>query len=632
MESQQEQSSPALDDCLKLLKGERDEQRLAGLLLVTKFCKGDDLPSLRRIYDCVGVRFLDRLLWTGAGKGTVTGNAGGNRDAYLQLSVTVLAAFCRVPDIAASQDMVSKIPLVLEILSKESASSVLEECYEFLYLVSSASEDGVLTFYESGGIKVLASHMPTFPDGSHQMELAMKFVQVLLSKLSLDVVCNGYPLELSLIVATIARQFAVLHDAVKFEALHLLSAIFSSNYLAPLYDALRVLPNKNWTNFMRNGIAAILQNRVAPAEKFQALILAKAMISIIGEKWLIGPIQLPNLEEPISADRCLLLVLGQSRVEVAVLLNELAYLKYEASKSSSSFDETIHLKQRNVAIAFSLVEKIIKLISNLSENEGDLLDDSTSTKVIKGLNETIDVVLEYLRDAKEHGQRKGDDLLASVRVIGSYLAETPLACKEKVRELLGFMLSIESEEETRPFYSVCFLLPMLCQLTMKTEGCKALVSCGGHKAVIDCLVNLIGRDSCMVEDNGSIFLACDTILNLFLKKEQLLFPLDESTVTKFLKALAYWTENINDPSVTMMASSICSLLFDFTSEDALVGHSNFDESTLNSLCRLIARSMASWGQGMSSDAEANMDLLEIVTAGYNRWASRFPHVREAVER
>lgn len=41
----------------------------------------------------------------------------------------------------------------------------------------------------------------------------------------------------------------------------------------------------------------------APAEKFQALILAKAMISIIGEKWLIGPIQLPNSEEPISADR-----------------------------------------------------------------------------------------------------------------------------------------------------------------------------------------------------------------------------------------------------------------------------------------------------------------------------------------
>lgn len=64
-----------------------------------------------------------------------------------------------------------------------------------------------------------------------------------------------------------------------------------------------------------------------------------------------------------------MLVLEQSRVEVAVLLNELAYMKYEASKCSSS-DETFFLKQRNLAVVFSLVEKIIKLVSCLGESEG----------------------------------------------------------------------------------------------------------------------------------------------------------------------------------------------------------------------------------------------------------------------
>ncbi|PON71297.1 Neurochondrin [Parasponia andersonii] len=634
MESQREEPSPtpALEDCLKLLKGERDEQRLAGLLLVTKFCSGDDLSSLRRVYDAVGVLFLDRLLRTGAGKGTSTSNAGDNRDAYLKLSITVLAAFCRVPDLAASQDMVSKIPLLLEILSKESTSSVLEECYEFLYLVSLASEDGVLKLYQSGGMKVLASHMSTFPDGSRQMELAMKLVQLLLTKLSLDAVCQGYLPELSLIVATIAKQFSVLHDAVKFEALHLLSAILSSKNSAPIYDALRLLPDKNWANYMRDGIVAILQNHVVPAEKLQALILAESMISILGERWLIGRTNIPNAEEPIPADRCLLLVLEQSRVEVAVLLNELAYLKYEASKSASSLDETIHLKQQNVAISFSLVEKIIKLISNLGENEGDLIDDSILMRAIKGLNETVGVVLEYLQDAKEHEQRKGDDLLASVRVIGSYLAETPLACKEKVRELLEYMLSVEGAEEPSPLYSVCFLLPLLCQLTMNAEGCKAVVSCGGHKAVIDCLIKLTGPNSCRVEDNGCIFLACDMVLNLLLKREQLQFPLDESTTINLLKALSYWTEGLDDPSFIMMASSICSLVFDFTSEDTLLANSNFDQRTINSISRLIARSLASWGQNVSNDANESMDLLEIVSSGYFRWAPRFPHVRDAVER
>ncbi|OMO90747.1 Neurochondrin [Corchorus olitorius] len=81
-----------------------------------------------------------------------------------------------------------------------------------------------------------------------------------------------------------------------------------------------------------------------------------------------------------------------------------------------------------------------------------------------------------------------------------------------------------------------------------------------------------------------------------------------------------------------MASSICALVFDLTSEDALLNHPGFSSTYLDSLSRLIARSLASWGQGMSGSAEAEMDLLEIITAGYSRWANRFPQIRKAVER
>ena len=121
-------------------------------------------------------------------------------------------------------------------------------------------------------------------------------------------------------------------------------------------------------------------------------------MSIVGEGWLIGEIELPDVQDAIPSDRysviatsndalfinfsyiififlfyldlrCLILVLEQSRVEIAVMLNELAYMKYEASKNSS-LKEDIILKQRNVATAFSLVEKIIKLISNVEEDQG----------------------------------------------------------------------------------------------------------------------------------------------------------------------------------------------------------------------------------------------------------------------
>lgn len=55
---------------------------------------------------------------------------------------------------------------------------------------------------------------------------------------------------------------------------------------------------------------------------------------------------------------------------MAVLLNELAYLKYKSSKTSQA-DEAVSQKQRNLAILFSLIERIIKMISNAS-SEGML--------------------------------------------------------------------------------------------------------------------------------------------------------------------------------------------------------------------------------------------------------------------
>ncbi|XP_057986062.1 uncharacterized protein LOC110643219 [Hevea brasiliensis] len=259
--------------------------------------------------------------------------------------------------------------------------------------------------------------------------------------------------------------------------------------------------------------------------------------------------------------------MSADKVQVDALLNELTYLKYEASKNTSTIAVSVLVKQQNVAIAFSMVERIIKLTSAMAGNEEELIGENTFIKVINGLNETINVLLEYLKDVKEHGQNKGNDLLASVGVVGSYLAETPDACKDKVRELLVYMLSIEADDESRfGNFNIVF--------------------------VVECLIIVIRPCCYTVEDDSSIFLACNTIMNLLLKKEQVQFPVDESTAADLLMALGYWAEDANDPSVLMMASSICAFLFDYTSEEALLYHSNFERSSLCHLSQLIARSLA----------------------------------------
>ncbi|KAI3996661.1 hypothetical protein MKX01_009493 [Papaver californicum] len=628
------EQAPALEDCLKLLKGERDEQRLAGLLLATKFCTGDDHSSIRRIYDAVGDRFLDRLLMSGMGKATAGVKEVDNQDAYLQLSVTILAAICRVPEIASSIYMISKVPVFLEILSKGVGPTIYDECYEFLVLVSTASEGGLSKLYDSGCINVLASSMYSFPNGSHSFELAVRLLQLVLTKIPLETICTKHPSELTCMVAVIAKQFALLHNALKFEMLHLLTVILSSNYAAPVHNSLRFMLNDSWTTYMRVGVVAVLQNRVVSAEKLQALILAESVISIVGENWLIDQKQLPDDREiePIPADRCLLLVLESSRVEVAVLLNEIAYMKYEENQSVRG--EVISLKLRNLAVAFSLIEKTIKLVSSVcgdeEANAGSPISERTLGKVFAGLTETIGVVLEFLQDAKDHGQRKGDDLLASVRVIGSYLAETPFACKEKIHDLLEYMLSVEGEDEPSPFFSICFLLPMLCQITMEIEGCKMLASFGGHNSVMECLVKLIGLNNTGV-DSSTIFMACDTIMNLLLKREDTRVQFDGSVQIYLLTALASWTENVNDQSVIMMASTICSLIFDSTSEEALVNHPNVGHIILNKLSQLIVRSLATYGQDMFDDGKADVDLHQIISKGYAGWADRFPEIKKTLQ-
>ncbi|KAJ9559393.1 hypothetical protein OSB04_014007 [Centaurea solstitialis] len=561
----------------------------------------------------------------GMGKGSTSESRQENQDAYLQLSVTILAAFCRVASIASSDDMVKKIPLVLEVLSKELGPSPVEECFEFLYLVSAAHKDGIQIFYESGGMAMLASQMSKLPDGSHTIEVAMKLLQLTISKLPLDTITKEYYSELSSVVTVLARQFAVLHNALKFEALHLLSTILSSIYAAPVHEILRTMSNKMWLTYVRVGVVAVLQNRVAPEQRLEALMLAESIMCIVGEGWLIGQMHLPDTQDPIPADRCILLVLESSRVEIAVLLNDLAYLKYEKAKDSLD-NETFRLKQRNLGTAFSLVEKTVKLISSVAADEGNIISEKMFTKIITGLNETVAVILDYLRDAKDHGQHKGNDLLASVRIVGSYLADAPAACNDKIRELLGYLVLVEGEDEKSPFSSVCFLLPMLCQITMETDGCRLIASSGAYKAVIECLIKLLLEDGGTVEDNGPIFLACDTILNLLLKREEIGLQLDDSYFIKLLGVLSSWAEDAVDCSSTMMASSICTLILDSTSEAVLQSHPHFNSNNLISLSRLMRRSMAA---SYSKDTEA--DLLQIVISGYSRWADRYPNVKAAVE-
>lgn len=103
---QQTKLSPSaiLAQCLKLLKGQSDEHKFAGLVMVTKHVpaltvsdsvgsgeKAAGRGQLRQICDAVGPPFVHRLLRT-AGDSSSSGSDGG-LSMYQQIALGVLAAF-----------------------------------------------------------------------------------------------------------------------------------------------------------------------------------------------------------------------------------------------------------------------------------------------------------------------------------------------------------------------------------------------------------------------------------------------------------------------------------------------------------------------------------------------------------
>ncbi|KAG8084951.1 hypothetical protein GUJ93_ZPchr0010g8269 [Zizania palustris] len=109
-------ATPPLEDCLCLLHGEHDEQKLAGLLIAANVCRAGDVATVVEVYRAVGSRFLRRLLNTGLGK--LEGGKEEEKDAYLCLAVTVLSDLARIPEVVADEGVISTIPLIAEIVSK----------------------------------------------------------------------------------------------------------------------------------------------------------------------------------------------------------------------------------------------------------------------------------------------------------------------------------------------------------------------------------------------------------------------------------------------------------------------------------------------------------------------------------
>ncbi|XP_056254725.1 neurochondrin [Seriola aureovittata] len=106
-----------LERCLHALRNAKnDSQTLAALLLITRLCPASQLdkPTLRRIFEAVGLNLPARLLVT-----AVRGNENSGLPPHelLSLGTALLAALSTDPDMASHPQLLTTIPLLLGILA-----------------------------------------------------------------------------------------------------------------------------------------------------------------------------------------------------------------------------------------------------------------------------------------------------------------------------------------------------------------------------------------------------------------------------------------------------------------------------------------------------------------------------------
>jgi hypothetical protein len=667
-----QQAGGSLEECLALLRGRSDEQRLVGLLLATKFVSSGDLTAVEAVFDAVGWAFIGRLFKTGGG------GEGGALGPYATLALSLVSAFVRVPRLAAATEAIERVPLFLGVLRGGDAYSgdggPVQDALECLLAIASASEEGLRVELESGGVAAVCQSLSRCVGEEERFLLAVRLLGTLLT--------GGYraPGVLGkgeLAVPVLARGFAFRTDMLVFECLGCLLGLLSDPGVqaAGLGDGV-------WKDHVRAGVGNLLKSRNVKAEhRLGALKLAHLMVEAGGGDWMLGARGAPEdgekreegVREAGKQGDFFLLLLNTVRVEVAVQLNEVARAMFPQEKGKQVGPKTMVTSAAEGAVSscYALLEAGVNVLAEAAsadtaavkrardEVSGSRLSADTAQKAFGAASEATAVVLDFLEQAKEHGRQSDDTVLASVRVLGRFLAEAPEAHREKVGPLLGFLLGVKASDRsaansdtslTGPNVGgVWYLLPALGEMTEDAGGCRMVIKAKAHKAVVDFVrdaiikssgqpsrreiistvdMELEGAESATPSStDGMIARALDVLLNVLDQQAAGGAKVHFSDVRSLLPALQTWTAaSINDPlRLALSATVIANVLL---TDEMGLGDSSLDlEGLLDLVVRFLDESFASQRRG---GKVFDRELWELTLAAGAELLEKFPSFESRV--
>ncbi|XP_066494569.1 neurochondrin isoform X2 [Tiliqua scincoides] len=503
--------NPALERCLGVLRDAgSDSEQFAALLLITKAAKAGEIDAntRRRIFDAVGFTFPNRLL------ASKEPPEGCPQNTFQALGLTLLACFCTDPDLARHSQVLNKIPMLGDVVSTptpedSSYSAMIDDAYQCLGAIL-ATPQGPRELVNRGGLSALCQAYVNQSYGSDQaLQLLVGLLTVAETK------CwQRATSDLVRVLNILSAEFQKAEDLTKFQLCEVL----------PRFVPPRLSAGAECLQPLYRGLSSILTSKLSVSQRDPALKLAACLSQACGSKWIPA---------------------GSSGSKFFALLANLACVEVRLSLEELDLTE-VDKKQELVAACYVLMELAIV---ECTREESSLLREAQKVQLVGILEEAFGAVIHYLRQV---GREKMEDpfIFASIRVLGSWLAEETSSLKQEICDLLPFLVhyakvlfekerkgksGLQHEVEQagqKPLWrgdALRFLLPGLSHLTTEDRPRQILISEGAPVLLCQYYLHqweVFASDSAtpsMLEvAETSLKTACEIFLNLVVTAPDLI--------------------------------------------------------------------------------------------------------------
>ncbi|XP_026156688.1 neurochondrin [Mastacembelus armatus] len=605
-----------LEKCLRALKhAKNDSHTLAALLLITRLCPASQLdkPTLRRIFEAVGLNLPARLLMTAVRGGE---HSGLPPHELISLGTALLAALSTDPDMACHPQLLTTIPLLLGILAngpvsdqqkqtaqeqnpesnpanvakspgesetsnqrgdddsasnrvstskKPSPSSKVDEamaadCYQVLMAVC-ALPRGPDQLLSRGTVPALCQAVEQNQTFSHERGLSL--LGCILSDKTKDKAWSKHPAELFTLLVSLSKDFCQCTDQARLDMCSQLVHFLPPVGVAVESEKLKEVVSRVW-----GVLRPMMQAKLTPRQIGPILVLSACLVDLYGWE-LVGP---PKF--------CCLLV-NRACVEVRMGLEE------------PPGNELSPELQHTLTGCYRIMEAAIEQACSLGLSPSTTLPQSSvsslslqqSRQVLRVLEEAFSAIMYHLQQVDP--SRYGDPFIfATFRALCSWLAEETSCLKEEVTALLPFLLSYAqihlqdesanqglsdwmakmSVSEGRGAWTgkeaLRYLLPALCHLSAEEGPRKVLLTHNTPNLLVDFLsqswTSLKGKSGLASARDPSMETTCSALLNFTVTEPESVrtnpcFRTLEALLSEALPVL------VHKPHLLVLAANYCTL-------------------------------------------------------------------------